>query len=193
MWRRRAGAADRRRDRCPGKRILETPTAVENHTEGAADDPSLRSDALRNPTMGPNTSPFKGRDGTMLTGRQIGQRLERELETRIGMPPTPTGEWPRPTAGTGGSDLLGFIEMLRCEGFESEISKPEVKPGAGLRANGPVEEGQPAGRAEKSCCVPSRRSREAQAQTVDLINDGNATAALVGTCRRGRFWVCGPF
>ena len=42
------------------------------------EEPTLRI------TMGPNTSPFKGRDGTMLTGRQIGERLERELETNIG-------------------------------------------------------------------------------------------------------------
>jgi GTP-binding protein len=99
------------------------------------EEPTLRI------TVGPNTSPFVGKEGTLLTGRQIGERLEHELETNIGFRLSPTGDGRYSLAGRGELHLSVFIETLRREGFELEISKPEViiREEAGTKTE-PVEE-----------------------------------------------------
>ncbi len=76
-------------------------------------------------TIGPNTSPFVGREGTLLTGRQIGERLEHELETNIGFR-LQAADGRYQLSGRGELHLSVFIETLRREGFELEISRPEV-------------------------------------------------------------------
>ena len=84
------------------------------------EEPTLRI------TIGPNTSPFVGKEGNILTGRQIGERIERELETNIGFILTLSDGGKYLLAGRGELHLAVFIETLRREGFELEISRPEV-------------------------------------------------------------------
>lgn len=75
--------------------------------------------------LGPNTSPFKGREGEFTTSRQIGDRLKRELETNIGLKVEEEGIGFL-VAGRGELHLSVLIESMRREGFEMEVGRPEV-------------------------------------------------------------------
>lgn len=85
------------------------------------DEPVLRM------TFGVNTSPLAGKDGNKLTSRQIRERLEREVlgnvSIRIG--PTSSPEVIE-VAGRGELQLAVLIESMRREGFELQVSRPEV-------------------------------------------------------------------
>ena len=87
----------------------------------AVDEPSL---AL---TVGINTSPLAGRDGSRLTARQVLDRLEQELVGNVSLRVLPTG---RPDAwevqGRGELQLAVLVETMRREGFELTVGKPEV-------------------------------------------------------------------
>ena len=85
------------------------------------DEPVLRM------TFGVNTSPLAGREGRFLTSRQIRERLEREVlgnvSIRIG--PTSSPEIIE-VAGRGELQLAVLIESMRREGYELQVSRPEV-------------------------------------------------------------------
>jgi GTP-binding protein len=75
--------------------------------------------------MGPNTSPFNGREGKFTTSRQIGARLQRELETNVGLRVEEQGVGFL-VSGRGELHLSVLIETLRREGFELEVGRPQV-------------------------------------------------------------------
>ena len=75
--------------------------------------------------IGPNTSPFAGREGKFTTSRQIGARLERELETNVGLRVVDRGT-DFLVSGRGELHLSVLIETLRREGFEMEVGRPQV-------------------------------------------------------------------
>ena len=85
------------------------------------DEPVLRM------TFGVNTSPLAGRDGNLLTSRQIRDRLEREV---LGNVSIRIGDTSSPevieVAGRGELQLAVLIESMRREGFELQVSRPEV-------------------------------------------------------------------
>ncbi len=85
------------------------------------DEPVLRM------TFGVNTSPLAGREGKYLTSRQIRNRLEREVlgnvSIRIGSTPSPEII---EVAGRGELQLAVLIESMRREGYELQVSRPEV-------------------------------------------------------------------
>jgi GTP-binding protein len=78
-------------------------------------------------TFGVNTSPLAGRDGRFLTSRQIKDRLEREVLGNVSIEVLPT---PSPDTfevrGRGELQLAVLIEQMRREGFELQVSRPEV-------------------------------------------------------------------
>jgi GTP-binding protein len=78
-------------------------------------------------TIGPNTSPFAGKEGTYCTSRKIKERLLKEKETNLGLK---IEENPNGIQffvhGRGELHLAILIETMRREGFEFEVSKPEV-------------------------------------------------------------------
>ena len=78
-------------------------------------------------TFGVNTSPFAGRDGQYSTSRQLGDRLYRELETNLSLRVEPTDQ---PdvfsVSGRGELHLSVLIETMRREGYEFQVSRPEV-------------------------------------------------------------------
>jgi GTP-binding protein len=75
--------------------------------------------------LGPNTSPFKGSEGQFSTGRQIGQRLKRELETNVGLR-VEEASIGFLVSGRGELHLSVLIESLRREGYEFEVGRPQV-------------------------------------------------------------------
>lgn len=75
--------------------------------------------------LGPNTSPFKGQEGEFNTGRQIGERLKKELETNVGLRVTDDGIGFK-VAGRGELHLSVLIETMRREGYEFEVGRPQV-------------------------------------------------------------------
>jgi len=85
------------------------------------DAPTLRM------TFGVNTSPLAGRDGSLLTSRQIKARLDREVlgNVAIEVHATESGETFE-VRGRGELQLAVLIEQMRREGFELTVSRPEV-------------------------------------------------------------------
>lgn len=74
-----------------------------------------------------NDSPFSGREGTLLTSRQIKERLEKELRVNVALRVEPT-ESPEvfKVSGRGQLHLGVLVENMRREGFELQVSAPEV-------------------------------------------------------------------
>ncbi|MEX0621820.1 MAG: translational GTPase TypA [Candidatus Woykebacteria bacterium] len=79
-----------------------------------------------NMTFSVNASPFAGREGQFKTSRQIRERLFRELETDMALKVSDgeSGDWI--VSGRGELHLAIFIERLRREGYEFQVSRPEV-------------------------------------------------------------------
>ena len=74
-----------------------------------------------------NTSPFAGREGRFVTSRQLKARLEREALGNVSIRVEPTGGPDAFTvAGRGELQLAILIEMMRREGYELGVSKPEI-------------------------------------------------------------------
>lgn len=83
------------------------------------EDPTLRI------YLGPNTSPFKGQESKFNTSRQIAERLEKELETNVGLQVEEDGIG-FTVAGRGELHLGVLIETMRREGYEFEVGRPQV-------------------------------------------------------------------
>lgn len=75
--------------------------------------------------LGPNTSPFKGQEGEFSTSRQISDRLQKELETNVGLRVEDDGIG-FTVAGRGELHLGVLIETMRREGYEFEVGRPQV-------------------------------------------------------------------
>jgi len=75
--------------------------------------------------LGPNTSPLKGKEGEFNTSRQIGDRLQRELETNVALRVHDDGIG-FVVSGRGELHLSVLIETLRREGYEFEVGRPQV-------------------------------------------------------------------
>lgn len=73
-----------------------------------------------------NNSPFAGREGTFVTGRQIRERLERELETNVGLKVDFSSNEFFTVYGRGELHIAILIENMRREGFELQVSQPKV-------------------------------------------------------------------
>ncbi len=80
-------------------------------------------------TVGVNTSPFAGREGTFVTSRQLRARLYRELETNIALRVEETDLADQfLVSGRGELHLAILVETLRREGYEFQVSRPQVIP-----------------------------------------------------------------
>jgi GTP-binding protein len=96
----------------------ENPVAV---PPTAIDEPTVSM------VIGVNTSPMAGRDGQYLTSRNIRDRLARELLGNVSLRIEDTETPEQITViGRGELQLSILIEMMRREGFEVQVSKPDV-------------------------------------------------------------------
>jgi GTP-binding protein len=85
------------------------------------DQPSLHME------FGVNTSPLAGREGKFLTARHIKARLERETLGNVSIHVIPTASADTyEVQGRGELQLAILIEQMRREGYELQVSKPEV-------------------------------------------------------------------
>lgn len=104
--------------------------------------PSLSiSEPTLHMTLGPNTSPFGGREGKFSTSRQIQERLEKELESNLSLRVENLSSSKFKISGRGELHLAILLETLRREGYEMEVGKPEViiKEENGIKQE-PIEE-----------------------------------------------------
>lgn len=85
------------------------------------DEPTLQM------TFSVNDSPFAGQEGTFVTSRQVRDRLMRELETNVALRVEETDSPDRFLVSGRGELHLGIlIETMRREGYEFQVSQPQV-------------------------------------------------------------------
>ncbi len=100
---------------------IASPQSPQSLPKIHIDEPTIKI------TIGPNTSPFAGREGKFTTSRQINERLLKEKETNLGLKIEPEPQGVKFVVhGRGELHLAVLIENMRREGFELEVSKPQV-------------------------------------------------------------------
>ncbi|RJS62064.1 translational GTPase TypA [Bacillus sp. PK3_68] len=127
-----------------------------------------------------NNSPFAGREGKFVTARKIQERLEAQLETDVSLRVEDTDSpdaWI--VSGRGELHLSILLENMRREGFEIQVSKPQVivKEVDGVRCE-PVERVQIDVPEEYTgAVIESLGSRKGE--MLDMINNGNGQVRLI--------------
>ena len=153
------------------------------------DEPTLQM------TFVVNDSPFAGQEGSFVTSRQLRDRLMRELETNVALRVEPTDSPDRfAVSGRGELHLGILIETMRREGYEFQVSQPQViyrevngqpcEPYELLILDVP-EEGV-------GGCMERLGQRRAEMQDMRVMGDGRATLEFVIPARglvgfRGEF------
>ncbi|WP_044747263.1 translational GTPase TypA [Bacillus alveayuensis] len=127
-----------------------------------------------------NNSPFAGREGKYVTARKIEERLMHELQTDVSLRVEATDSpdaWI--VSGRGELHLSILIENMRREGYELQVSKPEVivKEIDGVRSE-PVERVQVDVPEEYTGAVMESLGAR-KGEMVDMINNGNGQVRLI--------------
>jgi GTP-binding protein len=153
------------------------------------DEPTLQM------TFVVNDSPFAGQEGSFVTSRQLRDRLMRELETNVALRVEPTDSPDRFSVSGRGELHLGIlIETMRREGYEFQVSQPQViyrevngqpcEPYELLVLDVP-EEGV-------GGCMERLGQRRGELQDMRIMGDGRATLEFIIPARgligfRGEF------
>lgn len=151
------------------------PNHIEALPSVAIEEPTLKL------TFGVNTSPFSGRDGDYSTSRQLKDRLERELETNLSLRVEPTDQ---PdvfsVAGRGELHISVLIETMRREGYEFQVSRPEVVTRKDAETGEVMEpiEHLVVDVVEEFVGVVTELTGSRKARMLDLVNDGRGSVRL---------------
>ncbi len=130
-------------------------------------------------TFGVNTSPLSGREGKFSTSRQLRERLFRELETNLSLR-VDTTDQPDVFAvsGRGELHLSILIETMRREGYEFQVSRPEViTEEIDGRVMEPVEH-LIIDTTEEFIGTVTELVGSRRARMLDMVNDGNGSVRL---------------
>ncbi len=126
-----------------------------------------------------NNSPFAGREGKFVTARKIEERLMAQLQTDVSLRVDPIGPDAWTVSGRGELHLSILIENMRREGFELQVSRPEViereidgvkcEPFERVQIDTPEE--------YMGSVIESLGLRKAEMQ--DMINTGNGQVRII--------------
>lgn len=126
-----------------------------------------------------NNSPFAGREGKFVTARKIEERLMAQLQTDVSLRVDPIGPDSWIVSGRGELHLSILIENMRREGFELQVSRPEViereidgvkcEPFERVQIDTPEE--------YMGSVIESFGMRKAEMQ--DMINTGNGQVRII--------------
>ncbi|ALS76769.1 GTP-binding protein TypA [Planococcus rifietoensis] len=127
-----------------------------------------------------NNSPFAGKEGKWITSRKIQERLDAQLQTDVSLRVDPTDSpdaWV--VSGRGELHLSILIENMRREGFEIQVSKPEVivRMVDGVRCE-PVERVQVDVPEEYTGAIIESLG-ERKGEMLDMVNNGSGQVRLV--------------
>ncbi len=99
---------------------VSTSADVESLPAIAVDEPTITLNFLV------NNSPFGGREGKYVTTRQLRDRLEKELEINVGLRVDFSGGDTFRVSGRGELHVAILLENMRREGYEMQVSQPQV-------------------------------------------------------------------
>ena len=107
-------------------KTVTAPDHLERLAGIAVEEPTISVDVLV------NNSPFAGRDGKFVTGRQLRERLYRELERNVALRVEDTDTpYAFTVSGRGELHLGILMENMRREGYEFQVSRPRIIPREG--------------------------------------------------------------
>jgi GTP-binding protein len=132
-----------------------------------------------------NNSPFAGREGKFVTIRQLKERLEKELEVNVGLKIDFSDPAAYKVFGRGELHIAILLENLRREGYELQVSRPEViiKEKDGVKLE-PFEEVTIDIPEENSGVVIQKLSKR-QGKILDMKNRNNQTRIVFEIPTRG--------
>ncbi len=164
---------------------------------GSADRDILPAINVDEPTISlnflVNNSPFAGQEGKFVTGRQIRERLERELEVNVGLKVDFSTSDYYTVYGRGELHIAILCENMRREGFELQVSQPKVilKEEGGEKTE-PFEEVVIDVPKEYEGNIISTLSTR-KAQLMDMKTEGNQTRLIFEGPTRGLLGYRGEF
>jgi len=161
------------------------------------DQPALPSINIDEPTIAlnflVNSSPFAGREGKFVTIRQIRERLERELEVNVGLKVDFTEMDYFTVSGRGELHIAILLENMRREGYELQVSQPQViiKEENGIKME-PFEEATIDVPNESAGVVIEKLSKR-KGQMIDMRPEQNHTRIIFEVPTRGLLGYRGEF